>query len=161
MRAQLNIGRASTVLPLALVSQSIHRLSRHDLESLTERLIEELDSRDGDPDEETGNDVEDDFLLSDTALDRVRQDHRVDFVDQDANSWTEWQSRGRHKLALGQFETRNSYEHEDEEEDDPSGQHDEDGINTLFRYSRRRSGAGCSISDPGGCDHEGREEEYG
>lgn len=39
-------------LPLDLIAQSLPRLSRHDLESLTERLIDVLDCRDGDPDTE-------------------------------------------------------------------------------------------------------------
>lgn len=159
MRAQLNIGRASTVLPLALVSQSIHRLTRHDLESLTERLIEELDRRAGDPDEETGNDVEDDFVLSDAALERVREDHTVDCVDQDGASWIEWHSRGRHRLELGQFEIADRFGIEDAEEDDDSGgwaNEDHAGYSPF-----RILGAGCPISDPGGCEHDDREEEYG
>ena len=39
-------------LPLDLIAQSLPRLSRHDLEALTERLIDALDFRDGDPDTE-------------------------------------------------------------------------------------------------------------
>jgi hypothetical protein len=39
--------------------------------------------------------------------------------------------------------------HEDDEEDDPSGQCDEDGINTCERRATRSDGAGCPISDPG------------
>jgi hypothetical protein len=61
-------------------------------------------------------------------------------------------------------------DHEDDEEDDPgeeddpSGQIDEDGINTardLIRYTPGASGAGCMLSDPGGCQHDGRELDDG
>ncbi len=50
----------------------------------------------------------------------------------------------------------------DMEDDDPAGQRDEDGVNTggkpFFGWSE---GAGCPISDPGGCEHDGREPEEG
>lgn len=42
----------------------------------------------------------------------------------------------------------------DNEEDDPSGQCDEDGISTAFdtiRYQNGSKGAGCTISDPDRC----------
>lgn len=37
-------------LPIALIGQAIRKLSRHELEAVTERLIEMLDTMDGDPD---------------------------------------------------------------------------------------------------------------
>ena len=135
-RAQLNIGRASTVLPLALVSQSIHRLTRHDLESLTERLIEELDRRAGDPDEETGNDVEDDFLLSDAAIERAVSDPTVDCIDQDSGAYVEWHTKPGNLRRKGQAEILPA--HEEDEDDDPA---EED--------------------DPSGCEHDGREVDDG
>ena len=55
-------------LPLGLISQSVHLLSRGELEDVIERLIDELDRRDGDPDGEDACDLEDDFQLSDRAL---------------------------------------------------------------------------------------------
>jgi len=51
MSALLIQGRASA-LPLSLIAQAIPRLSRCDLEALTERLIDHLDDLDGDPDAE-------------------------------------------------------------------------------------------------------------
>lgn len=63
MPAMLIAGRASA-LPLALLSQAIPHLSRHDLEDLTERLIDRLDQIDGDPDYENASDLEDDFALN-------------------------------------------------------------------------------------------------
>jgi len=37
-------------LPIALIAQAIRKLSRHELEAVTERLIQRLDELDGDPD---------------------------------------------------------------------------------------------------------------
>lgn len=53
--AEIPAARFST-LPLALIAQAIPKLSRHDLESLTERLIDRLDEIDGDPDLEPDDD---------------------------------------------------------------------------------------------------------
>ena len=46
----------------------------------------------------------------------------------------------------------------DIEDDDPSGQCDEDGWNTDLSRAWGR-GPGCELSDPGGCEHDGREPE--
>lgn len=43
-------------LPLALIAQAIPKLTRHDLEALTERLIDYLDEQDGDHDIEPNGD---------------------------------------------------------------------------------------------------------
>ena len=60
MASVLIAGRASA-LPLALLAQAIPMLFRHDLETLTERLIDTLDQIDGDPDSENDDpDSEDD-----------------------------------------------------------------------------------------------------
>lgn len=56
-----------TGLPLALIAQAIPKLTRHDLEALTERLIDYLDEQDSDPDIEPngdeldGSNAEDDY----------------------------------------------------------------------------------------------------
>lgn len=42
MASQPNFGRASA-LPLSLIAQAVPKLSRRDLEALTERLIDRLD----------------------------------------------------------------------------------------------------------------------
>lgn len=64
-------GGASRPLPLALIGQAIPMLSRHELASLAERLVDALDDADGDSDfEET--DAEDSFALSARARRRAR-----------------------------------------------------------------------------------------
>jgi hypothetical protein len=71
MATQPNSGGPSG-LPLSLIAQAIPKLSRHDLEALTERLIERLDEADGDPDLEE-MDAEDSFILSRNARRRARR----------------------------------------------------------------------------------------
>lgn len=45
-------------LPIGLISQAIPKLTRHELEAVTERLIERLDEMDGDCDVEDSHDQE-------------------------------------------------------------------------------------------------------
>lgn len=47
----------------------------------------------------------------------------------------------------------------DDEDDDPQGQCDEDGINTAYGDLKYRAGAGCQISDPGGDPFDDREPD--
>ena len=51
MATQPNAGGPSG-LPLALIAQALPKLTRHDLEALTARLIDRLDEIDGDTDAE-------------------------------------------------------------------------------------------------------------
>lgn len=49
-------GGAPALPPLTLLSQALPRLSRHELESVVELMIERLDAIDGDPDLEPNGD---------------------------------------------------------------------------------------------------------
>lgn len=55
-------------LPIALIGQAVPKLTRHELEALTERLLVALDQLEGDPDLEPNGDeldgdaAEDDFM---------------------------------------------------------------------------------------------------
>lgn len=101
-------------------------------------LTDRLDQHDGDPDLEDNNDRE-----------------ASDGDDRDV-AWIEWTDlRGSQKggPAIPQM-------HEDDEEDDPSGVHDEDGINTM-QILALSGAAGCPIADPGGDEHDGREPTDG
>lgn len=49
-------GGATALPPLALLSQALPRLTRHELESVVELLIDRLDTVDGDPDMEHAGD---------------------------------------------------------------------------------------------------------
>ena len=56
MASQPQLGGPSG-LPLSLIAQAIPKLTRHELASLTERLIERLDEADGNPDDEDDDPV--------------------------------------------------------------------------------------------------------
>lgn len=102
-----NLGRPSG-LPFSLLSQAIHRLSRHELEDLAQTLIDHLDELDGDPDLEDNNDRE-----------------ASDGDDRDI-AWPEDGSpmgpTGNGVFGLS----------EDDEEDDPHGEGDHGGIVPKF-----------------------------
>jgi len=154
-------------LPLGLLSQSIPLLSRGELEDVIERLIDELDRRDGDEDLEC-NDLEDDFALSDRARGYARLDGAgCPISDPTDPAWIEWTAKNRPKAKAYDHEPMartpwGGISHEDDEDDDPeeeddhSGQCDEDGINTadlhmqwMGRNTGYGAGPGCVISDSG------------
>lgn len=60
----IETGRASA-FPLNLIAQALPRLTRHELEAVTERLIEYLDTLDPDPDVEPNGDELDGSLGED------------------------------------------------------------------------------------------------
>lgn len=65
MASRAHTTGGPTGLPLALIAQAIPKLSRHDLEALTERLIDYLDEQDGDTDVELNGDEKDGSLGED------------------------------------------------------------------------------------------------
>ena len=126
--------------PLAAVALLLNKHSPHEIAEAVEIMIDVLDMIGGDHDA----DAEDDDPAEPTG-------------DEADASWTEFHTRGRHKLAGGMSEPFHAQE--DAEEDDPAGQCDEDGVNTQAAMARG-TGPGCPIADPDG-EHDGREEEYG
>ncbi|MFA7586262.1 MAG: hypothetical protein WCY11_08730 [Novosphingobium sp.] len=122
---------------------SVHNLQglfatfdRNTLASAVEVLVAVLDAMDGDPDEEDATDLEDDFALSTNA-----QLDGPGCVVSDNDSCPAGDDR-----IYGDYDS-GAGDSEDAEEDDPSGQCDEDGINTEF-LGRWNEGPGCVISDP-------------
>lgn len=113
--------------------------SREAIEAAVEALIARLDAADGDMD-----------------LEEIDEREPDDDAKGDP-SWTEWHTRGRHKGGTGLKGLNGWNVYEDDEEDDPSGQADEDGINTLLFLSRD-GGAGCPIS--GDQEWNGDEGDY-
>ena len=77
MSRRQQIRGGATALPLALIGQTIRKLSRHELEALAERLIEHLDTLDGDPDLEAIDEREPD---SHDASGDWLEDQRFAFV---------------------------------------------------------------------------------
>lgn len=124
-----------TSLPLPPYSLA----GRHkEIAAAIETLIDVLDLIDGDPDVELNGD-----------------EHDSDGDEKGDQAWIEWGAmRGSQKGGPNILAGHEDDEDDDPgEEDDPSGQADEDGINTaydLIRYTEGASGPGCTISDPGG-----------
>lgn len=58
MRQHHHIRRGAKALPLDLIAQAIPMLSRHELAALADRLIDAIDSADGDCDLEDNHDQE-------------------------------------------------------------------------------------------------------
>lgn len=56
MSARQQVRKGHKALPVALIGQAIRKLTRHELEAVTERLIERLDEIDGDVDLEPEED---------------------------------------------------------------------------------------------------------
>lgn len=107
---------------------------RATIASAVEVLVCVLDTLDGDSDNEPGGDDE---PLSANG-------------DSTDVAWIEWDAMAP---ALKGVHNVTGVPDEDAEEDDPAGQHDEDGINTMAGWPcSRLDGPGCPISDPGGYD---------
>lgn len=121
-----------------------------------ERLIAELDARDGDPDldqdgdEADGTNAEDEHLFGGAAGTRGAGwmgGPGCEVSDQGEEAYPEWHTRGRYKAAP----FRGSLPSEDAEDDDPD--HGADEAEPDFSPNGGE-GPGCSISDPGGSDLE-------
>lgn len=136
-----------------LAAKLLNKHSAHDIAEAIEVLIDVLDLLGGDADAEEG-DAEDSFAHSMMALHMTRRVPGDITSDADDTAWVEWHTmRGAQKKGPNLLGG-----HEDDEDDDPAGQYDEDV------YSAKRpamEGPGCSISDPGGCEHDGREQDDG
>ena len=116
--------------PMPAVAQILGRFDRSTLECFLSVAVDLLDTLDGDADDEEPADLE-----------------ASDGDDQDV-SWTEWQSRGRHKHKTGVLRASGELCAEDDEEDDGDCALDEGEPN--FRRAIGW-GPGCTISDPDFC----------
>ena len=108
-----------------IASRLLDKHSAGEIGAAIEILIDVLDLMGGDPDREDAMDMEDDFALSQQAIDITRNLPGCAISDQDAGAWIEWSTmRGRQKgganiLAGG----------EDDEDDDAAELDDEGGGN--------------------------------
>ena len=118
------LQHAATIPPMPVVGRIFSRYGRENLEAFITAAIDLMDTLDGDPD----------FGPDGDELDGTGAED--DFFPQ-----------GNVAAAPGRPLS------DPGEDDDPSGQCDEDGINTYF-MGRWNEGPGCTISDPCG-DEEG------
>ena len=137
--------------PMPAVAAILSRYSGTQLAAFIEVAVGLLDLSDPDCDLEDATDLEDDHALSPGSTGDF-SGPGCEVADTGENAWVEWDKmRGSQKsgsnLTAG---------NEDDEDDDPDRSLDE-GEPDFARY--RGAGAGCEISDPGGCQHDGREPD--
>jgi len=146
-----------TLPPAPAVMAILNRFNRDQIGNAIEVLVALLDTCGGDPDLEDATDAEDDFNLSPQAsYARGPGCHVADPGDIAA---TEWQSRGRDKLAIG-IHGKDGWALAEDAEDDDADHGLDEGEPNFVKLRDFDRGAGCSIADPGGCEHDGREEEH-
>lgn len=105
-----------------MAAKILNRHSAHEIAEAIELLIDVLDILGGDPDAETGNDVEDDFTLTANAIERATSTPRVDCVDEDGVGYAEWHTLRSARRRTGAIDGQHCGDHlveEDDEDDDP------------------------------------------
>jgi hypothetical protein len=144
--------------PAPAVMAILDRFNREELGNTIEVLVALLDIWDGDPDALDTNDAEDDFARTGLSNAYASNSGPGCYVSDipDATT-TEWHTRGRLKDVPGIYGKNGWRVDEDAEDDDPDCGLDEGEPNFVAASD---GGAGCPIADPGGCEHDGREEEH-
>ena len=114
-------------------------------------VLDTLDLIDGDADLEDATDAEDEGIRP-GAWDGPG----CPASDTDDRAWPEWHRRGRHKEACLASWARIASEDAEDDEEDFGGDEAEPDLTAVNRSGAGR-GPGCSMSDPGGCEHDGCE----
>lgn len=134
------------------VARILSRFDRRQLEGFIAVAIDLADALDApnDPDEPN-------FASHSDGLPGDANDIEPD-DDREPGAYAEWSnlSTSRRRASSCIVDTCG---HEDDEEDDPQGQCDEDGINTSHGGLKCYAGPGCAISDPGGDPFDDREPD--
>jgi hypothetical protein len=142
------------VLPMPNVTGVLSQFNRDQLANAIEVMIALLDVQDSkvDPDEP-------DFSPMSDGKPGTPEDYEPT-GDEESGAYVEWHTKSAVQRRTGKESAANGAasagSQEDDEDDDPPGQYDEDA------YTSKRPkgyGPGCAISDPGGCEHDGREED--
>jgi hypothetical protein len=152
----LTVTLPGTIPPMPAVARILSRYDRAKLEAFIAIAIDLTEALDGDPEGESATWTEAIEAREDDAL--LPDDSEAAGDEHDA-AWTEWQTRGRHKLAGGSSEPADLAGGEDAEDDDPdTGVEDEVGLVRCIDVP------GCPISDPDyavddlGCDENADDE---
>ena len=112
----------------------IPSLTRAELGRMVQRMIDRMDVMDGDTDFEDGNDLEDDFRLSDNARRYGGSSAGCEISEPDSFSYSEWHTRDWRTKRLGGPEmasTATFADHEDAEDDDPLEEDDPSDCDVL------------------------------
>lgn len=155
---ELFLPSEAGIEPLAAVACALRGFNRDQLGSAIEVLIALMDVADGDPEAENATDAEDDFAISPMAQHFSGSPGCAigDGGDISAIEWTSTKPYQRSQMEAGKHE--DDEEDDPGEEEDPSGQCDEDGINTAqgsVCFTPGARGPGCLISDQGIADSGG------
>lgn len=155
MATQISRIMPASPAQMALLAH-LHSFPRDKLERTIEALIAIVDLIDGD------SEAEDSETMSSTVNERGREllpyedlqpqddEDRERTGDHQDIAWCEWDGRNPRHNRIAQHEPTISLKDEDDEEHGL-----EDGFVKL-----RGNGPGCEIADPGGCEHDGREDGH-
>ena len=135
--------------PMPAIARVMAGFQRDQLASFVEVALGLLDLADGDADLEDATDLEDDHALSSWAID-PSNGPGCNIADAGEQAYVEWTALHPAKRVGPNFTAGD----EDEEDDDPDHALDEGEPNFV---AVKGVGAGCAISDEGGCEHDGRE----
>lgn len=146
-----------TFPPMPAVARILARHDRGKLAAFVTVAIDLLDVLDGDADCEGECSEDEVSRCTDIGRPVPSDEPGCDIADAGENAWIEWHTmRGSQKcgpnLTVGQEDDEDGGDHGDH-----SGSEDDSpGIGTRA-LQRQFDQAGCPISDPGGCEHDGRE----
>ena len=137
------------IAPMPAVARILARFQRDQLASFIEVAIGLLDVADGDTDGDEG-DTEDAFGFSPHAHRYADDGPGCVMADTGEQAYVEWTALHPAKRTGPNFTAGD----EDDEDDDADHALDEGEPNFV---AVKGEGAGCAISDEGGCEHDGRE----
>jgi len=126
--------------------------ARNTLASAVEVLVAVLDAMDGDPDHEDGTGLEDEGIVLRYDTDGpgcIASDCGEYAGDEKDCAWIEWENLSRSQKGNQNVMGVND---EDAEDSDPCDSNNAD--DEHLSCPPGRSGPGCPISDPGGCQYD-------
>lgn len=166
MGQMINFPAVAPARASRIATALLNKHSPREIAEAIELLIDVLDLIEP-PDEDNG-----DLALMADGLPGDSADGEPDADSHGDQAWIEWHTRGRHKEGrFGGECIGRSYQgrplQEDDEDDDPAeeggDEHDTDNAEdeelsgAALQYAPK--GPGCAVSDEGGGEHDGREDQ--
>lgn len=136
-----------TIPPMPAVARILSRYDRGKLAAFVTVAIDLLDVMDGDPDAETGEGAEDDFVLPPSNVEFATNCPATDSIEHDAGSYAEWHTLRAAERRNGTCMADPCGNEDDElagDETDGNGAEDED----VAWFRNMKAGPGCTVSDP-------------
>lgn len=160
-RVAESLGQQPLTLQEQATLYAIKLHAYHSLSSLVHKALAMLDELAGDADME-GDPFNEGEPAFDPASRAMVDVHTGTYIngDEGDRAWTEWNAlRGSQKAGPNIASVDEDAE-DDEGGGDTSGDEAEPNFKRDPRQTARLYGAGCPIADPGGCEHDGREEDH-